>query len=37
MSRRLLQAMAGAQHGGAETFFVRLVSALQRVANTSEF
>jgi glycosyltransferase involved in cell wall biosynthesis len=30
MSRRLLQAMAGAQHGGAETFFVRLVSALQR-------
>ncbi len=31
MSRRLLQAMAGAQHGGAETFFVRLVSALQRV------
>lgn len=31
MSRRLLQAMAGARHGGAETFFVRLASALQRV------
>ena len=31
MSRRLLQAIAGARHGGAETFFVRLVSALQRV------
>ncbi len=29
MSRRLLQAIAGAQHGGAETFFVRLVSGLQ--------
>ena len=31
MSRRLLQAIAGAQHGGAETFFVRLAGALQRV------
>jgi glycosyltransferase involved in cell wall biosynthesis len=28
---RLLQAMAGARHGGAETFFVRLAVALQRV------
>jgi glycosyltransferase involved in cell wall biosynthesis len=27
---RLLQAMAGAQHGGAEGFFVRLAIALQR-------
>ncbi|HXC89544.1 MAG TPA: glycosyltransferase [Stellaceae bacterium] len=34
MSRRLLQAMAGARHGGAETFFVRLASALQRVGET---
>ena len=30
MSRRLLQAIAGAQHGGAETFFLRLAVALQR-------
>jgi glycosyltransferase involved in cell wall biosynthesis len=30
MSRRLLQAIAGAAHGGAETFFVRLAGALQR-------
>jgi glycosyltransferase involved in cell wall biosynthesis len=30
MTRRLLQAMAGARHGGAETFFVRLATALQR-------
>jgi glycosyltransferase involved in cell wall biosynthesis len=30
MSRRLLQAIAGAKHGGAEIFFVRLVNALQR-------
>jgi glycosyltransferase involved in cell wall biosynthesis len=30
MTRRLLQAMAGAPHGGAETFFVRLAGALQR-------
>ena len=34
MSRRLLQAIAGARHGGAETFFVRLASALQRVGET---
>src|SRR5271168_5005455 len=27
---RLLQAMAGAQHGGAEAFFERLAIALQR-------
>lgn len=27
---RLLQAMAGARHGGAEAFFVRLASALRR-------
>ncbi len=27
---RLLQAMAGAPHGGAEIFFVRLATALQR-------
>lgn len=27
---RLLQAMAGAPHGGAETFFVRLAGALER-------
>jgi glycosyltransferase involved in cell wall biosynthesis len=27
---KLLQAMAGARHGGAETFFVRLAVALQR-------
>ena len=30
MTRRLMQAMAGAKHGGAETFFVRLAGALQR-------
>ncbi len=30
MSRRLLQAIAGARHGGAETFFVRLAVALER-------
>ncbi len=30
MTRRLLQAIAGARHGGAETFFVRLAAALQR-------
>jgi glycosyltransferase involved in cell wall biosynthesis len=29
VTRRLLQAIAGAQHGGAETFFVRLAGALQ--------
>jgi glycosyltransferase involved in cell wall biosynthesis len=30
VTRRLLQAIAGARHGGAETFFVRLATALQR-------
>jgi glycosyltransferase involved in cell wall biosynthesis len=30
LTRRLLQAMAGARHGGAEIFFVRLAAALQR-------
>lgn len=30
MTRRLLQAMAGAPHGGAEVFFLRLAAALQR-------
>lgn len=30
MTRRLLQAIAGAERGGAEIFFVRLASALQR-------
>ena len=30
MTRRLLQAIAGARHGGAETFFVRLAAALQQ-------
>jgi len=30
MARRLLQAIAGARHGGAETFFVRLAAALHR-------
>jgi glycosyltransferase involved in cell wall biosynthesis len=30
MTRRLLQAIAGARHGGAETFFLRLATALQR-------
>ena len=34
MTRRLLQAMAGAPHGGAETFFVRLAGALQRAGET---
>ncbi len=34
MTRRLLQAMAGARHGGAETFFVRLAGALQRAGQT---
>lgn len=34
MSRRLLQAIAGAPHGGAETFFVRLAGALQRAGET---
>lgn len=30
MTRRLLQAIAGARHGGAEIFFVRLAAALER-------
>jgi glycosyltransferase involved in cell wall biosynthesis len=30
VTRRLLQAIAGARHGGAETFFVRLAAALHR-------
>ncbi|MGH7062272.1 MAG: glycosyltransferase, partial [Stellaceae bacterium] len=34
MTRRLLQAIAGARHGGAETFFVRLAAALQRAGET---
>jgi glycosyltransferase involved in cell wall biosynthesis len=34
VTRRLLQAMAGARHGGAETFFVRLAGALQRAGET---
>ncbi len=34
MTRRLLQAMAGAPHGGAEIFFVRLAAALQRHGET---
>jgi glycosyltransferase involved in cell wall biosynthesis len=34
MTRRLLQAIAGARHGGAETFFVRLASGLQRAGET---
>jgi glycosyltransferase involved in cell wall biosynthesis len=31
---RLLQAIAGARHGGAETFFVRLATALNRAGET---
>ena len=34
MTRRLLQASAGARHGGAETFFVRLATALNRAGET---
>ena len=30
MTRRLLQAIAGAEHGGAEIFFLRLTAALHR-------
>jgi glycosyltransferase involved in cell wall biosynthesis len=30
MTRRVLQAIAGATHGGAESFFIRLAAALQR-------
>jgi glycosyltransferase involved in cell wall biosynthesis len=33
---RLLQAMAGARHGGAEAFFVRLAIALQRAGQTQQ-
>jgi glycosyltransferase involved in cell wall biosynthesis len=36
VTRRLLQAMAGARHGGAEIFFVRLALALQRVGETQQ-
>ncbi|MBV9826875.1 MAG: glycosyltransferase [Alphaproteobacteria bacterium] len=36
MGRRLLQAIAGAPYGGAETFFVRLVSALQRAGEDQQ-
>jgi glycosyltransferase involved in cell wall biosynthesis len=34
MTRRLLQAMAGGRYGGAETFFVRLATALQRAGES---
>jgi glycosyltransferase involved in cell wall biosynthesis len=34
MTRRLLQAMAGARRGGAETFFVRLATALERAGES---
>lgn len=34
MTRRLLQAMAGARHGGAEIFFSRLAKALQRAGES---
>jgi glycosyltransferase involved in cell wall biosynthesis len=34
VTRRLLQAIAGASHGGAETFFVRLATALNRAGET---
>jgi glycosyltransferase involved in cell wall biosynthesis len=34
VTRRLLQAMAGAAQGGAEIFFVRLAAALQRAGET---
>src|SRR5271170_7738507 len=34
VTRRLLQAIAGALHGGAETFFVRLATALNRAGET---
>jgi glycosyltransferase involved in cell wall biosynthesis len=34
MTRRLLQAMAGARRGGAETFFVRLTTALERAGES---
>jgi glycosyltransferase involved in cell wall biosynthesis len=34
LTRRLLQAIAGARYGGAETFFVRLAAALQRAGES---
>jgi glycosyltransferase involved in cell wall biosynthesis len=34
MTRRLLQAIAGARHGGAETFFERLAAALGNAGET---
>ncbi|MBV8121475.1 MAG: glycosyltransferase [Alphaproteobacteria bacterium] len=34
MRRRLLQAIAGTKHGGAEIFFVRLACALHRIGET---
>jgi len=34
LTLRLLQAIAGARHGGAETFFVRLAVALQRAGES---
>ena len=34
MTRRLLQAIAGTRHGGAETFFVRLATVLNRAGET---
>jgi glycosyltransferase involved in cell wall biosynthesis len=34
VTRRLLQAMAGARHGGAEIFFVRLAAGLHRAGET---
>src|SRR5277367_6726892 len=34
VTRRLLQAIAGTHHGGAETFFVRLATALNRAGET---
>ena len=34
MIHRLLQAIAGARHGGAEIFFVRLAAALRRAGET---
>jgi glycosyltransferase involved in cell wall biosynthesis len=34
MTRRVLQAIAGAEYGGAETFFTRLAAALQRAGES---
>jgi glycosyltransferase involved in cell wall biosynthesis len=36
MNRRVLQAIAGAAHGGAEGFFVRLVAALHRAGEAQQ-